>query len=136
MRVCLDTNVLIAGFATRGLCADVLRAVLAEHDLVLGEVIITEFRRVLKTKFKVPEDRISSAMAVFSTVEILPKPAEPSPYPVRDRADRWVLATAIAGQADILVTGDRDLLDIAEEAPIPVLAPRAFWELLRSGKRR
>jgi predicted nucleic acid-binding protein len=72
VRVCLDTNVLIAAFATRGLCADVLRAVLTEHELVLGEVIVAEFRRVLKTKFKVPEDRISSAIAVFSTVEIVP----------------------------------------------------------------
>lgn len=136
MRVCLDTNVLIAAFATRGLCADVLRAVLTEHELVLGEVIVAEFRRVLKTKFKVPEDRISSAIAVFSTVEIVPKPAEPSPLQVRDRADRWVLATALAGQADILVTGDYDLLDVAEQAPLPILAPRAFWELLRSGKLR
>ena len=136
MRVCLDTNVLIAAFATRGLCADVLRAVLTEHELVLGEVIVAGFRRVLKTKFKVPEDRISSAIAVFSTVEIVPKPAEPSPLQVRDRTDRWVLATALAGQADILVTGDFDLLDVAEQAPLPILAPRAFWELLRSGKLR
>ena len=136
MRVCLDTNILIAAFATRGLCADVLRAVLTEHDLVLGEVIVAEFRRVLKTKFKVPEDRIASAIAVFSTVEIVPKPDEPSSLQVRDRADRWVLATALAGQADILVTGDSDLHDVADQAPLPILAPRAFWELLRSGKLR
>ena len=136
MRVCLDRNVLIAAFATRGLCADVLRAVLTEHELVLGEVIVAEFRRVLKTKFKVPEDRISSAMAVFSTVDIVPKPAEPSPLQMRDRADRWVLATALAGQADVLVSGDSDLLDVADQAPLPILAPRAFWELLRSGKLR
>lgn len=136
MRVCLDTNVLIAAFATRGLCADVLRAVLTEHDLVLGEVIVAEFRRVLQSKFKVSEDRVSSALAVFSTVEIVPKPAEPSPLQVRDRADRWVLATALAGHADVLVTGDSDLLDVADQATIPILAPRAFWELLRSGKLR
>lgn len=136
MRVCLDTNVLIAAFATRGLCADVLRAVLTEHDLILGEVILVEFRRVLKTKFKVPEDRIASAIAVFSTVEIVPKPAEPSALQVRDRADRWVLATALAGQADVLVSGDFDLLDVADQAPLPILTPRAFWELLRSGTLR
>lgn len=134
MRVCLDTNVLVAAFATRGLCADVLRAVLTEHELVLGEVIVTEFRRVLGTRFKVPDDRIDSAMAVFSTVELVRKPAEPSALPVRDRADRWILATALAGQADVLVSGDSDLLDVADEAPLPILTPRAFWELLRSGK--
>ena len=134
MRVCLDTNVLVAAFATRGLCADVLRAVMTEHELVLGEVIVTEFRRVLGTRFKVPDDRIDSAMAVFSTVELVPKPAEPSALPVRDRADRWILATAVAGGADVLVSGDADLLDVADEAPLLILTPRAFWELLRSGK--
>lgn len=136
MRVCLDTNVLVAAFATRGLCADVLRAVLTEHDRILGEVILTEFRRALKTKFKIPEDRIVSAEAVFSTVEIIPKPAKPSGVQVRDRDDRWVLATALAGQSDVLVTGDADLLDVADQAPLPILTPRAFWELLRSGKLR
>jgi putative PIN family toxin of toxin-antitoxin system len=136
VRVCLDTNVLIAAFATRGLCADVLRAVLTEHELILGEVILTEFRGVLKTKFKVPEDRIASAEAVFSTVYIVPKPAKPSELLVRDRDDRWVLATALAAQADVLVTGDADLLDVADQASLPILTPRAFWELLRSGKLR
>jgi predicted nucleic acid-binding protein len=43
------------------------------------------------------------------------------------------LATAIEGAADVLVTGDRDLLEVAADSPIPILEPRAFWELLRSG---
>lgn len=133
MRVCLDTNVLVAAFAARGLCADVLRAVLTEHELVLGEVILAEFRRVLKSKFRVPADRVESAEAAFAGVEILPKPKEPVQLALRDRADRWIVATAVLGAADVLVTGDRELLEVAVEAPLPILAPRAFWELLRRG---
>lgn len=133
MRVCLDTNVLVAAFAARGLCTDVLRAVLTEHELVLGDVSVDEFRRVLKSKFRVPEDRIESVVAVFSAIEILPKPAKPPSLPLRDRADRWVLATAVLGKADVLVTGGRDLLEVAADAPLPILTPRAFWELLRRG---
>jgi uncharacterized protein len=134
VRVCLDTNVLVAAFATRGLCSDVLRAVLTEHDLVLGEVMLRELRRVLKIKFKVPDDRIESAIAVFAAVPVVPKPDKPSTIEVRDRDDRWILATALSAGADVLVTGDSDLLDIADDAPLPILAPRAFWELLRTGK--
>ena len=133
MRVCLDTNVLIAAFATRGLCADVLRAVLTEHDLVLGEVIVAEFRRVLKTKLKMPAERIGFAEAVFDAIEIVPKPKHPAKIAVRDRDDRWVLATAIDGRADVLVTGDADLREVAAEAPFPILTPREFWEHLRGG---
>jgi uncharacterized protein len=136
VRVCLDTDVLVAAFATRGLCADVLRAVLTEHDLILGDVILAEFRRVLKTKLKVPADRIESAEAVFNTIEILPKPDKPSPLKIRDQDDRWIVATAVSGNADVLVTGDKDLLAVAGDAPLLILEPRAFWELLRSGERR
>lgn len=132
MRVCLDTNVLVAAFATRGLCADVFRTVLAEHDLVIGDVILEELRRVLTGKLKLPPDRIDAIDAVFAPFPCIPKPAKPGPAAIRDPADRWVFATAVAGNADVLVTGDRDLLAIQAEASIRILDPRAFWELLRS----
>ncbi|HEY4304679.1 MAG TPA: putative toxin-antitoxin system toxin component, PIN family [Gemmatimonadaceae bacterium] len=131
MRVCLDTNVLVAAFATRGLCADVLRTVLAEHDLVIGDVILAELRRVLSTKFKVPADRLDAVDAVFAPFPVIPKPDEPATSAIRDAADRWIVATAVAGNADVLVTGDRDLLDVQAQLPIRTLDPRAFWELLR-----
>lgn len=132
MRVCLDTNVLVAAFATRGLCSDVLRTVLTEHELVLGEVILVELRRALKSKLRLPQQHIDAAEAVFAAIEIVPKPRKASTVPVRDRNDRWIIATAVAGHADVLVTGDHDLLAIAADAPLPVLTPREFWELLRS----
>lgn len=132
MKVCLDTNVLVAAFATRGLCADVLRTVLAEHDLVIGEVILAELRRVLTTKLKVPADRANVIEAVFAPFPRIPKPDQPATSAIRDVADRWIVATAVAGGADILVTGDRDLLDVADDLPVRTLEPRAFWELLRA----
>ena len=134
MRVCLDTNVLVAAFATRGLCADVLRTVLAEHELVIGDVILAELRRVLTRKFKLPADRLATINAVFAPFPIIPKPVAPSDVAVRDPADRWVLATALDGAADVLVTGDADLLAVAADAPLPILDPRAFWELLREAQ--
>ena len=130
MRVCLDTNVLVAALATRGLCADVLRSVLAEHELVIGEVILVELRRVLANKFKVPTEKIKAIEAIFEPFAALPKPKEPSTLPVRDASDGWILATALAGDADVLVTGDDDLLAV-RDAPLRILTPRAFWELLR-----
>ena len=42
-------------------------------------------------------------------------------------------ATAVVGGADVLVTGDQDLLAVRSEAPIPILDPRVFWDLLRAG---
>ena len=42
MRVLLDTDVLVAAFATRGICQDVIRVVLAEHRLLIGESVLEE----------------------------------------------------------------------------------------------
>ena len=109
-----------------GLCADVLRTVFAEHEFVIGEVILVELRRVLMTKFKVPADRVAAIEAIFAPFPILPKPARPSDVLIRDPTDRWVLATAVASQAEVLVTGDDDLLAVQGRAPIRVLSPRAF----------
>jgi uncharacterized protein len=135
VRVCLDTNVLVAAFATRGLCSDVLRTVLSEHELVLGEVILTEFRRVMDSKLRLPPDRIAAAEEVFRGIEVIPRPREPSLLELRDADDQWVVATAVAGAAEVLVTGDSELLEAAAQAPLPILSPRSFWDLLRSRSR-
>ena len=131
MRVCLDTNVLVAAVATRGLAADVVRLVLAEHDLLVPAVVLTELERVLATKLKLPKARIAEYLAFLREHEVIVKPARLLEVEVRDRADAWVLASAVAGQADVLVTGDQDLLVLGNRAPVPVLDPRGFWTLAR-----
>jgi putative PIN family toxin of toxin-antitoxin system len=133
VRVFLDTNVLVSAFATRGLCADVFRHILAEHDLITGEVLIVELRRVLRDRIKVPAPTIAAIEQLLRDQIVVPKPAEPHPLPIRDIDDRWVLASAVAGKADVLVTGDSDLLEMASRAPLPIVDPRGFWDMVRGG---
>ena len=125
----LDTNVLVSAFATRGLCADVFRLVLAEHTLVTGEVVLRELSRALKSRIRLPRSRMDEIVSFLREYEVVPKPKAPSSIPIRDEDDRWVLASAIAGAADVLISGDRDLLDVAEKAPLKILDPRGFWRL-------
>lgn len=133
MRIFLDTNVLASAFATRGLCADVLRHVLAEHELIVGEVVLRELRRVLRSKLKLPSETIEAIDGFLREIEVVPRPKAPSDLVVRDPEDRWVLASAIAGRVDVLVAGDRDLLAVAARSPIRIVDPRGFWVLLREG---
>ena len=128
MRVFLDTNVLVAAFAARGLCEDVLRVVLTRHDLLVGSTVIGELERVLTKKLGM-SNRQARAFAQFvrDSAEVI---EAKSPAPESDPDDQWVLAAAIEGRADILVTGDRDLLDIQDQAAIPIVTPRGFWEAL------
>lgn len=130
MRVFLDTNVLVAAFATRGLCADLMRSVLAGHQLITGEVVLNELREVLTRRIKLPVATVEDILLFLREQEVVPKPRRPSDVPVRDPDDCWILASATAGRADVLVTGDRDLLDVANSAPLPILDPRGFWNLL------
>ena len=124
----------MTAFANRWLCADVLRTVLSEHELILNDVIIVEFERALTHELKLPKEQVTAAKAVFDAAEIIEKPAKPSKVPIRDRTDRWVLAVAIAGRAEVLVTGDDSLLSMASETSLLILSPKAFWEMLRSGQ--
>jgi predicted nucleic acid-binding protein len=62
---------------------------------------------------------------------VIAKPRTASPVRVRDPDDEWVLASAIAGEAEMLVTGDKDLLTVAADSPIEILAPRDAWQRLR-----
>jgi uncharacterized protein len=132
VRVFLDTNVLASAIATRGICADLLHAALAEHEVVVSEQVLTELARVLETKFR------TSAELAQETVNFLSREAEvvaDAPklqIKVRDEDDKGIVEQAVAGGADVLVTGDRDLLEMGEDRPLPILNPRGFWELLRS----
>ena len=135
MRVFLDTNVLAAAFTTRGLCADLVRYVLAEHQLIAGEVILDELHDVLANRFKLPAATTKDTLDLLRSREVVAKPKKPTSAPIRDPDDAWVLASAVDGRCDVLVTGDRDLLDIADTAPLPILSPRGFWEFVRQQPR-
>jgi predicted nucleic acid-binding protein len=120
----------VAAFTTRGLCADVVRVVLADHDLVLGEVNIREVRRVLSQRMNVSPAVVDRIEDLLRAQTVVGKARKRPAFDVRDPDDAWVLSAALAGQVDVLVTGGRDLLEMAEP-PLPILSPRDFWELAR-----
>jgi putative PIN family toxin of toxin-antitoxin system len=136
VRVLLDTNVLASAFATRGLCADVLRVVLSDHELIVGEVVLVELRRALHSKFKVPKALVADIESLLREHEVVPKPASPGSIRLRDSSDEWVLASALAGRADVVVSGDLDLLVLGDTAPVPILSPRQFWDSLQPGAKK
>ncbi len=132
MRVALDTNVLVSAVAARGLCADVFNLVLAEHELIVGETVLAELRKVLREKIRVPRKIIDEFDALLRQEGIVVAKAMPLAVTIRDESDVPVLSEAVAGNAEVLVTGDRDLLDVAKKLPIRILTPRGLWEQLRN----
>jgi putative PIN family toxin of toxin-antitoxin system len=130
--VFLDTNVLVSAYATRGLCADVLRLVLTEHELITAEVVLDELEQILTTKIRLPEAVAAEILASLREHPVQPRPSSSGDFPIRDPGDAWVLASALAAGADVLISGDPHLLDAAGDvADVRITSPRGFWSMLR-----
>jgi uncharacterized protein len=133
VRVFLDTNVLVSAFATRGLCADLFSEVLTNHDLLVGEVVLEELARVLEKKFRVTQQYRDEFFTFLREFEIVPRPGTVPSIKIRDPNDAWILASTLEGNAEVLVSGDPDLLALEPIKTLQILSPRAFWDKIRSG---
>ena len=132
MKVFLDTNVLVSAMATRGLCADVLREVLTSHQLVVSVPLFNELKRVLRQKLQIPGELIDNAIEVLQQDAHFATPSTLSGVKIRDKDDLIILSSALNGNADLLVTGDKELLDLGKIEGMEIVSPRGFWKRMRT----
>ncbi len=130
MRVVLDPNVLLAAFGTRGLCEDLYAACLEGHEIVASEHILGELRRHLTRAFRMPARQADEIVAFVREHSELVAPVKVPATACRDPDDLPILGTAVAARADVLVTGDRDLLELKSHGGIPIVTPRECHERL------
>lgn len=128
MRVVLDTNVLIAAFVSRGRCAQLLEHCAEAHEMVTSAGLLDEYVEKLVRKFKLtPELAESNAALLRSMMQVV----EPLPLSIpvcRDPDDDLVLATAVAGGCECVVTGDKDLLVLGSYEAVDIISPGDFAE--------
>jgi putative PIN family toxin of toxin-antitoxin system len=132
MRVFLDTNVLVSAIATRGLCADVLREILVSHQLIVSDPLLDELKNVLHSKIGIPPEIISDFVEVLTQDAILSEPTELSKINITDKDDIIILSTALNGNAELFVTGDKELLEQEKIQTMKIVSPRMFWETLKT----
>ena len=132
MRVFLDTNVLASAVATRGLCADVLREILISHQFVISSPLIAELKNILHTKIRPPQEIISDFIELLTQDSILPEKTTLTNIDIRDKDDIVIISTALKGNAEIFVTGDKELLELGIVQSMQVVYPRMFWEALKT----
>ena len=134
MKIYIDTNVALAAFATRGLCADLFAHVLLEHELLVGETVIRELRSRLRVKLKLSRNAIDEIEALLRDQTVVKTPTRHLSLGISDPDDEWIVAEAMAGEADALVTGDAALQKLGRRAPLPIVSPRGLWEMLRGAE--
>jgi putative PIN family toxin of toxin-antitoxin system len=135
-RVVLDTNVLVSAFQFGGKPRKLLELALAGSLIPLGSVALKDkLLRILIEKFKVPPSVLKLATKSYWEAVLWIEPTETVTL-CRDEADNRVLECALAGKADYIVTGDRDLLDLAAAVKIPILKPDSFLTCFYQERRK
>jgi putative PIN family toxin of toxin-antitoxin system len=91
--------------------------------------VLTELRRTVLEKFTVNEEEFDAFLRTLEEVAEVSLPPYSIQLEVRDPDDIPILAAAIQSRAEILVTGDKDLLDVSNP-PLRILKPREVYDLL------
>lgn len=137
LRVLLDTNVLLSGIAYPSSVPGKILAAWRHGslDVFLSDYILEELRRVLPRlahRHSLTDNEMEDLVDVLAIQAELIRVSTQSPQAderLRDAADQPILTALRVGlaavQLDYLITGDKDLLALAEHYPI--IAPAAFW---------
>ena len=127
MRIVFDTNVLIAAFiTTEGVCGNLVKRCAQVHTPITSQFILNELCDNLTEKFKKRLSDIDDAIALLRNKFVIIKPVTLEKPVCRDPDDDTVLGTAIAGEAQCIITGDKDLLSLGQYAGIDIFKPNAF----------
>ena len=126
MKVVLDTNVIISGLLFPGGPPDrIVRAVLTGRlQNATSPDLLTELRRIFKTKFNLSDEKLESLVRLVSENSELTYPTERLKAVANDETDNRVIECAVTARADFVVTGDqKHLLKLGRFGSIVILSP-------------
>lgn len=139
LSVVVDTNVFVSGLIVeKGLPHQLIK--LLEEDLfllIISQKMRDELEEVLfRAKFSafLSQDKLSKFFRMIDIISIVVSPHTIIPIEVRDPKDQKVLATALEGEVDYLVTGDEDLLDLKNNpklGKLKIVGVKEFLKLLK-----
>lgn len=128
MKILFDTNVLMAAFTTRGICSELFEHCLTEHIICTSQWILDELHKNLVKKFGFPRNKVDQVLN-FLRENMLILTYSPLPEPIcRDPNNDHILASALSGKVDCIISGDDDLLVLKRFQEIPILKPCDFWK--------
>ncbi|AFM14005.1 putative toxin-antitoxin system toxin component, PIN family [Turneriella parva] len=126
MKIVIDTNVLISALIFPGVSSEVFDSAVNNHEIWLSEWIIREFSQKCAEKFKIPREALSETLKHLGERVNIAIPTGQRPEVCRDPDDNNVLWVANAIGADILLTGDQDLLVLKRFKNTQILSPRDY----------
>lgn len=135
MRVFLDTPVIFSATAVRGLCADVLREVLAYHELILSIPVIAELNTAFFNQLNLPDDIITESIGFLYEDALVSERFQQVDIDINDKEDIPILSSALNGRAELFVTGDDEILQFRKINDMEIVSPRKFWEKVKDEEK-
>jgi len=135
VKLVLDTNVLVSALLTKGTPPDQLYQAwkARRFELAISTWQIKELRRVLAYETLQPYVNGFEASLLLENIDSLAQIVEVlTPHTASpDPDDNWILASAVAAGADLLVTGDKnDLLQLKQVEAIEIVNVRTALEMV------
>jgi putative PIN family toxin of toxin-antitoxin system len=134
-RVLIDTNVLVSYLLVpnpQGTIPSIIIAAFeSKYTLLISETLLTELAKTIRGREHLakrihPEQAEEFIGVLRAIAELLTEISEPIPSVTRDPKDDYLLAYALLGRADYLVTGDDDLLVLKEVEGVRIVRPAEF----------
>jgi putative PIN family toxin of toxin-antitoxin system len=131
MRVVLDSNVIVAAFAARGICSALFEYCVEKVEVVLCEEMLREIEKAIVGKVGAPPTVAREVVGYLTEVTETVIPAEVDPAACKDKGDLPVLGAAVAGKCVYIITGDAKLRALQKYQGVEIVSPREFWERLK-----
>jgi putative PIN family toxin of toxin-antitoxin system len=128
VKIVLDTNVLIAAFIARGVCHELLEHCVVRHELFTSDFILEETQEKLIEKFGYTSELAGEALSVLRSRMKVVTPPKLESQVCRDPDDDNILAAALGGSCDCIITGDKDLLVLKQYEGVDIFRPRDFLD--------
>lgn len=128
MRVVFDTNVYIAAALQSGLSTEVVEIIAKNLDftIIVSLEILTELEEKLRSKFHWQEEDIERFLIKIRKFTKITEISEKIAIITRDPDDNTILETALAGDADMVVTLDQDLIKLKIFKGIAIIHPKTL----------
>jgi len=125
LKLVLDTNVLLSAILVPGSCRELLKGRALAHDWFTSAGLLAELAEKLSGKLGLNPER-TPLYLVYQRRARLVTPSPLAAPVCRDPDDDLVIATALAAGADVIITGDKDLLILGDHEGIRIRSPRQF----------
>jgi len=129
VRVVFDSNILISALLFPGKHAEkaIFRIIEGRDQLLISKPIVGEVLKVLATKFARDPEELARAAVLLADLAEMVHPRRRVRL-LKDEADNRILECAVAGNADLIVTGDQAMLELRVFERVRLLSLRAYLD--------